>query len=162
MCTFAFIDCLDQVRCGVHVHMHFVLGSKGTVQFIFSLSVNTSTWRIFFGNVSAGTSSQHITIVCVVNCKYYRGHDRLWSVVHDAHYNTENLRWNPVSLMQDLPLLSMEPRSCLRQKQNCRGYNICASTPTPRNKTCMADVLLFINMQTCTNLIISNYNWVLP
>lgn len=63
--------------------------------------------------------------------------------------------------MQDLPLLSTEPRSCLRQKQNCRGYNICSSTPTPRNKTCMADVLLFINMQTCTNLIISNDSWVL-
>lgn len=64
-------------------------------------------------------------------------------------------------LMQDLPLLSVEPGSCLRQKQNCRGYNIRSSIPALKNKTWMADVLLFIDMQTCTNIIISDDSWVL-
>lgn len=79
MCTFAFIECLDQVRCGVSVHIHVVLGSKGTIQFIFSLSVNKFTWRIFFGNVSTETLSQHITIVNTIEANTDFGQ---WCMMH--------------------------------------------------------------------------------
>lgn len=63
-------------------------------------------------------------------------------------------------LTQDLPLLSTEPGSCLRPEQNCRGYSICSSTPAP-SEVWMADVLLFIDTQTHTNLPVSNDSSVL-